>query len=32
MSLLRSKGAEVLDVSSSEDSDDSDLDDNEVSF
>lgn len=32
MSLLRSKGAEALDVSSSEESEDSDGDDNEVSF
>lgn len=31
MSLLRSKGAEALDVSSSEESEDSDGDDNEVS-
>lgn len=30
--MLRNKGAEALDVSSSEDSDDSDFDDNEVSF
>lgn len=32
MSLLRSKGAEELDVSSSDESDDSDVDENEVSF
>lgn len=32
MSLLRSKGAEELEVSSSESEEDSDLDDNEVSF
>lgn len=30
--MLRKKGAEVLDVSSSEESEDSDVDDNEVSF
>lgn len=32
MSLLRRKGAEALNVSSSEESEDSDVDDNEVSF
>lgn len=32
MSMLRSKGAEALDVGSSEESEDSDLDENEVSF
>lgn len=30
--MLRKKGAEALDVSSSEESEDSDVDDNEVSF